>query len=144
MSEEKKGFDLGKITFHLEEGKCAGDVSHFKAQHSRIAAFNYPLCCTGAVLACFGGSGDGYWYDKESPDSLKEQIKAWIKLIRISGEVFPQTKEFICASTTTEQEEANAALKELGFECSRLMTNNRNEYPLYTWTLALSGYEEEE
>tara|TARA_R110000772_G_scaffold129472_2_gene237612 strand:+ start:27893 stop:28318 length:426 start_codon:yes stop_codon:yes gene_type:complete len=137
-------FDLGEVEFVSVSGKNAGEVPCFKSPNTTIRAFNYPLCCTGAVIACFGGSDDGYIYHGDSPDDLKEQISAWIKFIRSYDGGFPQRKEFICASTTTEQNKANDALKELGFERSKLMTNNVNTYPIYTWVLALSGYEEEE
>lgn len=136
-------FDLGEIKFEGESGKYAGDIPIFKSTETKVVAFNYPLCCTGAVLASFGGSGDGYWNTKSTPCSIQDEISAWVNAIR-EGEVFPQRKEFICASTTTEQEEANEALETLGFERSKLMTNNTNEYALYTWVLALSGYEEDE
>lgn len=134
-------FNLGDITLRELEGSEANDMSYYRAENSDVRASHYPNCCTGAVLSCLGGSDDAY-YKTEDVHGLKEQLVAWIDAIK--GGKLRQSKEFISACTTSEQEYANAILKELGFECSKLMTNNVNDYPLYTWVLALSGYEEEE
>ena len=134
-------FNLGEIKLKSQPGETAGNISYYYSVNSRVKASHYPNCCTGAILFGLGGSGDAY-DSSANIDELKEQVEAWIEAI--DNRELKQSKQFISACTTSQQKRANKVLEELGFVKSGLMTNKINDYPLYTWVLALSGYEEEE
>jgi hypothetical protein len=142
MGGEKK-FNLGKIAYQeARKDREADDHAHWQAAYSPIKAYHYPFCCTGVVLANLGGSEDSFGAIGNI-QKIKEQLKAWIDAIE-DGCINGYDKEFITAITTKEQEIANYALEQLGFEQSNRIKNTVNDYDLYHWVLPLSGFVEGE
>tara|TARA_R110000823_G_C15952958_1_gene502515 strand:+ start:2990 stop:3430 length:441 start_codon:yes stop_codon:yes gene_type:complete len=139
---KKVTLKTGDVGRGAMDGRAAGVVPMFVADVAsgvRVKAYHYPQCCTGAILSDFGGSYDSYGRTKDVV-GVKAEIQAWIEAIQEG--ILGQTKSFISACTTEQQQLANAALLELGFVPSKSIINEVNDFGLITWTFAIDGWEE--
>lgn len=139
MSDELdiKWFD-GEGIVGCEVG--ASKIPHMRMSGNIVRAYHYPFCCTGVVLAGLGGSESQYECDEHPVDFKLETsevfdcISKWIKYYKENT-----SKQFISACTTSEQEDANEALTELGFIQGAWMENTKYaDTQLCTWTLHIT------
>ena len=75
----------------------------------------FPRCCTASLVANFGETGVAIFSEKIGKDDIVEALRTCIKDSHSRG------KAAVVCTTNSEQKEANAALREVGFHSSAWM-----------------------
>jgi len=99
---------------------------------------DFPFCCTGKILVDFGGThiSEGKKFTIP-PEKIKREVISFL-----NNQKAYSMHAFVCATTNSEQKEANFVLKELKFHCSRWMSKNQHpETKVRIWWMPLSEWE---
>lgn len=109
----------------------------------------FPACCTTAILMDFDGHqfddpGKRSWesYRQPTSDEIKEFLREEILKERGMYEDLGPVRKlaFITAITSDEQEAAERALREFGFQCTRKVTSKIHDTTTRIWWLRVQEW----